>query len=403
MRIIDGKEVNNISEAWDLLPVELKEHSLRVAEYSKIAFAKICTMDLYLGVPRAERELQKERTNNAYEAGLYHDIGKLLLDDEPIIEEEVLDEAGSVPADHTIHGKELFLELYPDVNRMLVTDKNMIMGGIAEHHERPNGSGIPYGLKEDKLSYMGRIVGIADMLDHIAMTITSENPIGEALKAMKPLVETGVIDKDFFRAFTGSGAKLKKVFRRGAGDDASALPVVDAWIRRRPSRPMSLVYKKAELKGRNVYYAEMRFKGNKGNDLKYDEISKTLRAGKLINHLAEYFTYELLDALNRFRICGIETDAMVIYFPDAVMKTFGIAGKVKQALLDEKISPDDIIIVYSNEIRNVKSLNDIGVEVLTEVELDTYLVIKDDEFKDEEDIVAERIKQLRIERGEDSE
>ena len=403
MRIIDGKEVNNISEAWDLLPVELKEHSLRVAEYSKIAFAKICTMDLYLGVPRAERELQKERTNNAYEAGLYHDIGKLLLDDEPIIEEEVLDEAGSVPADHTIHGKELFLELYPDVNRMLVTDKNMIMGGITEHHERLNGSGTPYGLKEDKLSYMGRIVGIADMLDHIAMTITSENPIGEALKAMKPLVETGVIDKDFFRAFTGSGAKLKKVFRRGAGDDASALPVVDAWIRRRPSRPMSLVYKKAELKGRNVYYAEMRFKGNKGNDLKYDEISKTLRAGKLINHLAEYFTYELLDALNRFRICGIETDAMVIYFPDAVMKTFGIAGKIKQALLDEKISPDDIIIVYSNEIRNVKSLNDIGVEVLTEVELDTYLVIKDDEFKDEEDIVAERIKQLRIERGEDSE
>ena len=403
MRIIDGKEVNTISEAWDILPVELKEHSLRVAEYSKIAFAKICTMDLYLGVPRAERELQKERTNNAYESGLYHDIGKLLLDEEPIIDEEVLAEDGKVPADHTIHGKELFLELYPNVNRMLVTDKNMILGGITEHHERMNGSGTPYGLVGDKISYVGKIVAIADMLDHIAMTITSENPIAEALKVMKPLVEQNVIDGDFFKAFTGNGAKLKKVFKRGAGDDAAALPTVDTFIRRRSNRPMSLVYKRGELKGRNVCYAEMRFKGNKGNDLKFEDVSKALRSGKLINHLAEYFTYELLDTLNRFRTCGIEMDAMVIYFPDAVMKTFGIANKVKQALLDEKISSDDMIIVYSNEIRNVKSLNDIGIEVITEVELDTYLVIKDDEFKDEEDIVAERIKQLKIERGEDSE
>ena len=55
MRIIEGKEVNTISEAWDLLPQELKDHSLRVAEYSRIAFANICSMDLYIGDFKSER------------------------------------------------------------------------------------------------------------------------------------------------------------------------------------------------------------------------------------------------------------------------------------------------------------------------------------------------------------
>ena len=403
MRIIDGKEVNTISEAWDLLPQELKDHSLRVAEYSRIAFAKICSMDLYIGDFKAERELVKDRIENVYQAGLYHDIGKLIPDEDPNLDDS-RNEAGEliIPKDHTMHGEELLLELYPNVNRMLVTDKNMIIGGAVDHHERMDGSGSPYGKQKEKISYSGRIVAIADMLDHIAMTALSENPMGEALKALKPLAEAGTIDPFFYKAFTGSGARLKKVFARGAGDDAAAVPAIDTWIRRKSSRPMSLVYQKGELKDRKIYYAEMRFRGYKTNDLRYEEIASTLRKGKLTGHLAEYFTYELLDTLRHFRSCGIETDAMVIYFPDAVMKTFGLAKKIEQALKDENVSPEDMIIVYTHDIRNVKALNDIGVEVLTEVEKDTYMVTEDDIFRSEEAIIDDRIKQMKSERGEEA-
>ena len=381
---IQGQEINNIDEAFRLLPVDIQEHSYRVAMYSKIAFERICKMDVYIGDYKAERDLVKANTDYVYQAGLYHDIGKLIPDEDDTSEPQDAANAGErrIPKEHTIHGEELFMNLYPDVSKMRVMDRNMILGGIIDHHETMNGKGTPYGKKEEKISYSGRIVAVADMLDHISMVITDEDPIKEALKSMKKLTESGVIDPVIFKAFTGSGAKLKKAFASVAEQSDVALPTVDQWIKRRGNRPMQLVYKKAEYQNRDFFYAEMRFKGTTANDLKYEDIKNVLRKAKLTGKLAEYFLYEACDALRRFRACGIETDGIVINFPEVVLKQKDLAAVKETVLKDEGIGDDEIVM-------------------LPEEEMDVYVVIRDEEFFTEDDLVAIRIKELRIQRGEE--
>ena len=381
--LIQGQEINNIDEAFNLLPRDVREHSLRVAAYSRIAFERLCKMDAYIGVYRAERDIVKENTDYVYQGGLYHDIGKLIPDEES--GEEVQKDADGnviVPKEHTIHGEEIFMELYPNVSKMRVMDRNMILGGITDHHEMMNGKGTPYGRKEDKISYTGRIVTVADMLDHISMVTTSEDPIGEALKSMKNLPESGVIDPVIFKAFTGSGAKLKKAFASVSEQSDVAVPTVDQWIKRRGNRPMSLAYKKAEYRNRDFLYAEMRFKGYSKNDLEYDEVKGVLRKAKLTQKLPEYFLYELCDALRRFRACGIEVEGAVLNLPEVMRKQKDLDSIRETVLKDEGIDDDEIVI-------------------LPEDEIEVNVLIKDDEFSTEEDLVNARVKELKIQRGEE--
>ncbi|CQR70788.1 Cyclic di-GMP phosphodiesterase response regulator RpfG [Sporomusa ovata DSM 2662] len=94
-------------------------------------------------------------------SGLLHDIGKVF------VPREILDMPGSLTTEesdiiqlHSEQGYQLLSTCY-DVSQEVKL-------GVLQHHEREDGSGYPFGLKEKDLNICAKFVAIADIYD--AMT-----------------------------------------------------------------------------------------------------------------------------------------------------------------------------------------------------------------------------------------
>ncbi|MDR3645760.1 MAG: HD domain-containing protein [Clostridia bacterium] len=122
-----------------------KNHSNRVMEYS----VKICEN---LG-------LSKEITNTLVISSLFHDIGKCMIPD------EILKKPTS------LNREELrYIMKHPIFSRSFVEGKfgKQVAEIVEQHHERPDGSGYPYGLSGKEILPEARIIAVADSYD--AMT-----------------------------------------------------------------------------------------------------------------------------------------------------------------------------------------------------------------------------------------
>jgi len=108
--------------------------------------------------------LGEERAEEAYMAGLLHDIGKIGTP------ESILRKEGRLlPEERTI------IEQHPVVGgRILdgIRKLDAIRGAVVHHHERVDGGGYPAGLSADESPLLARIVGLADAFD----AMTSNRP-----------------------------------------------------------------------------------------------------------------------------------------------------------------------------------------------------------------------------------
>lgn len=396
--IIQDKEINNIDEALSLLTDQQQAHSKRVAKYCEIAFKAIVAKGIYISHPRAQRELIQENAQFAYISGLYHDIGKVLPD-------------GEEAKDHTQSGAELFESLYPNFQSLKGLEKKLIEDGILDHHERLNGLGGPKGLKGDAVSFMGRIVAIADILDNRAMLQTADDPITEALTSLKEDVKAGFFDPEFFKAFTANRAKLKKVYKETLGEELS-IPKTQQWIKRKASRPMELVYRTACKCGQlssditnHIWIGEMRFRGTSENNLTYQDVKKTIAGNKLGGKLGEYFIYELCDAYKRFTDCGLNLGGAAMILPTAYVNTKGMAKQVETILADEGLTKEQIVLVIPEEAskrpskalqKNIEECKEKGILLMEEYEFLGYADAAEEvSYETEEQIVKSQVRSLQ--------
>jgi HD-GYP domain-containing protein (c-di-GMP phosphodiesterase class II) len=147
-------------------------HGLQVAVYL-VAFGR------HLGFPRAQ--LAQLGT-----IGLLLDIGKTRLP------RELLEKQGRLtPAEfeqvktHVALGLEI-LSATPNW-------AEEVSEGIAQHHERMNGSGYPHGLRAEAIGIYGRMAGIADCF----AALTKSRPYAEAVSSYEAL-----------RSITGWGGEI---------------------------------------------------------------------------------------------------------------------------------------------------------------------------------------------------
>ena len=104
--------------------------------------------------------LPKEEIEEVIQAGLLHDIGKVLIPD------EILNKPGKL--------LELELDIMQRHSLLYFSIKNIteisepIKDAVLSHHEREDGSGYPYGLRGDEIGLYAKIIAIADVYD--AMT-----------------------------------------------------------------------------------------------------------------------------------------------------------------------------------------------------------------------------------------
>lgn len=93
--------------------------------------------------------------------GFFHDIGKMKISLQILNKKsELTDKEFQEVQKHTIYGKEI-------IESISGADEAMQYGALC-HHERLDGSGYPYGLKQEQIPFLAQIVAVADMYDAIS-------------------------------------------------------------------------------------------------------------------------------------------------------------------------------------------------------------------------------------------
>lgn len=119
-----------------------------------------------------------EATVEAIESGaLLHDIGKLSMD------VEILSKPGPLDAAEMAE-----MKLHPLESAEVVSRVELFKGAVdvvRHHHERPDGSGYPSGLKADQIPVGARILNVADAFD----AMTSDRPYRKRRSTVQALEE----------------------------------------------------------------------------------------------------------------------------------------------------------------------------------------------------------------------
>jgi HD-GYP domain-containing protein (c-di-GMP phosphodiesterase class II) len=114
-------------------------------------------------------EFDTERQSELVEVGLLHDIGKLRLD------QEILNKPAKLTAEEFEEVKK-----HPALSLDTLTNSGVknrtILDGVAQHHEKVNGRGYPYGLDTKKICEFARITAISDIYDAMVTKRVYKDP-----------------------------------------------------------------------------------------------------------------------------------------------------------------------------------------------------------------------------------
>ncbi len=154
------------------------------------------TAEHSVGVARLARRLAEaarlpaETCDRLEIAGMLHDIGKLMVPD------EILEKPGGLSAAELAVIRQHSFETYQALSQ--VRGFEQITGWAAYHHETLNGSGYPFHLGRDELSFEARIVAACDVFQALAQKRPYRPALsrGVILRKMKSKVRIGRLDGD---------------------------------------------------------------------------------------------------------------------------------------------------------------------------------------------------------------
>jgi putative nucleotidyltransferase with HDIG domain len=142
--------IKALTTAVDAKDPSTQGHSQRVSDYS-VLIAR-------------ELGLDETSVNDLRIGSLFHDIGKIGIPDAILLKNGKLTE------------QEIeFIKLHPRTGVNILSQVKLLepmTPAILEHHERLDGSGYPSKLTDKQISWMGRIVAVADVYD----AMTSNRP-----------------------------------------------------------------------------------------------------------------------------------------------------------------------------------------------------------------------------------
>ncbi|MCR4901257.1 MAG: HD-GYP domain-containing protein [Butyrivibrio sp.] len=133
-------------------------HNLR--DYDDATYTHSINVAMISNIIAQWMKMSKEDIKVATQAGMLHDVGKLLIPNEIITKPARLtNDEYVIVKTHPTQGYNLLKTM--DINEHVKNTALM-------HHERCDGSGYPLGLKDDKIDKFAKLVSIADVYD--AMT-----------------------------------------------------------------------------------------------------------------------------------------------------------------------------------------------------------------------------------------
>ena len=144
-------------------------HIERIAEFCRLLTQKLREQDLYVSI------IDDIFIENMFKASPLHDIGKVSIPDKILLKPGKLTaEEFEIIKTHTTNGAKTLLEVkerYPK-NKFIELGRKIALS----HHEKWDGSGYPFGLKGDDISFEGRIMAIIDVYDALRSKRVYKNP-----------------------------------------------------------------------------------------------------------------------------------------------------------------------------------------------------------------------------------
>ena len=142
-----------------------------------------------------ELELTDDARDRLRWSSLLHDIGKLT------VHPDILNKPGKPNAEewialqrHPLEGAKLTAPLMPWLGEWALA--------VEQHHEKYDGSGYPYGLAGEQISYGARIVAVADVFETMTAKRSYKDAISPALARAELTRCAGAhFDADVVRAF----------------------------------------------------------------------------------------------------------------------------------------------------------------------------------------------------------
>lgn len=163
-------------------------------DYTFFHSVNVAVLSIVIGVGAG---LKKEELYNLGLGAVLHDIGKMFIDKDVLNKEAKLtNEEYDLIKKHSEYGYKYLKETYQIPAASYV--------GILHHHEKFDGTGYPSNVAEDDISFIGRIICIADVYD----ALVSNRPYRAALlpsEAMEYIMANGGIMFD---------VNLTKIFAR---------------------------------------------------------------------------------------------------------------------------------------------------------------------------------------------
>lgn len=156
----------------------------------------VAKLAMYLG---RSRGLPRPEIEDLAICGLLHDVGMMQVQDAVFAKNAALDEVEwRQVKGHPTEGA-ILLE-----KEALLRD--VIMRVIAEHHERPDGSGYPAGKKRDEIHLYARVINIVDTYEALVSPRAHRLPL-LPFQAMQVVIDDGakgMLDWDLVQSFVGA-------------------------------------------------------------------------------------------------------------------------------------------------------------------------------------------------------
>lgn len=177
-------------------------HSAAVARYAR-------EMAKELGLSTEEQEL-------FHTAGLFHDIGKFIFPDSILFAGKggLTDQEYAIVRRHPEVGADLIAEIegYGPVAKI-----------VRHHHERIDGRGYPFGLKDGEIPLGSKIIAVADVYDVLTARDTYRQPVSSADAFAELRRSAGTqLDVELVEIFIGLVTRRGVVFSHSSADDFEA-------------------------------------------------------------------------------------------------------------------------------------------------------------------------------------
>jgi PAS domain S-box-containing protein len=203
--------------------VHTGKHLERIREYSQALAEEL-----------AGREAYREQINDTYIedlnlSSILHDVGKVSVPDEILLKPAKLTpEENELIKHHTTYGGNILkaVDAHTDEHSFLAMAKTIAYF----HHEKWDGSGYPYGLREEEIPLAARIVALADVYDALTTVRKYRQACPHEEAARIIVQEKGRhFAPDIVEAFVVSAAKFNAIRMKYRAEEETKMiaPVAD--------------------------------------------------------------------------------------------------------------------------------------------------------------------------------